>query len=102
MFLSLKVEVVAGKTVPVLTQGQESLWWRVQRGAPHVPLPSPSSAGPPLVVLEVVVEPAQPEAVVEGIEVTVLPFLIPALKTQIIFISSSVLLPLVISSETLY
>lgn len=88
----MKVEVVAGKTVPVLTWGQESLWWRVLRGAPRVPCPCPSSTGQPLGVLEVEVGPAQLEAVEVVTEVTVfcqlplnysaLPFLTSALKTQ--------------------
>lgn len=67
----LKVEVVAGKTVLILTWGQESLWGRVLRGAPHVPWPCPSSAGQPLGVLEVAVGPAQLEVVEVVIKVTV-------------------------------
>lgn len=71
MFVSLKVEVEAGKTVPVLTWKRGSLWWRALRGGPRVLWPCPSSAGPPLGVLEVEVGPAQPEAAAEVTEVTV-------------------------------
>lgn len=69
--VSLKVEVEAGKMVPVLIWELASLWWRGQRGDLHVPWPCLSLAGPPLEVLEVEVGPAQLEAVEEDTEVTI-------------------------------
>lgn len=63
--------MAAGKTVPVLTRGPESLWWKVLRGDPRVPWPRPSSDGQHLEVLEVEVGPAQLEVVVVVTEVTI-------------------------------
>lgn len=102
--MSLKVEVEAGKTVPVLTWGQESLWWKVLKGGPHVRWPSPNSAGPPLGDLEVEVGPAQLEVAEEVTEVTVetTPFLTSALKTQMIFMSLLWPAPSSSSSQTRY
>lgn len=65
------MEAEAGKTVPVLSQAQENLSWRVPRGGSHAPLLSPSSNGRPLGVLEVEVELAQLEVVEVDTEVKV-------------------------------
>lgn len=65
------MEAEAGKTVPVLSQAQENLSWRVPRGGSRAPWLSPSSSGRPLGGLEAEVELAQLEEVEVDTEVTV-------------------------------